>query len=375
MRRNQLFVSHKATKNGDESPHSKFYKIVSMKRIGLLLLCAFCISSLLSQSVCKTLFVGNSYTSVNDLPLMVSKAALSAGDTLVYDSSAPGGYTFSQHVSYGGTTSLIQAGGWDFVVLQEQSQYPAFPIQQVQAEVLPYATQLSDMIRAGNPNGEVMFYMTWGRKNGDADNCASYPPLCTYEGMDSLLYHRYLLMAEQNHAAVSPVGAVWHYLRDNHPEIELYNSDESHPSLAGSYAAAAIFYTVLFKKNPTLITDDLNLSAEVAQTIREAAKTVVFDSLDHWFQYVMTSVSEHDLNNNLHIFPNPCDDYIDIQSPYFQNNSGILTIYNGVGMKVKQLKFSANGTVRISTSDLPAGYYIMELDSNQISQRKPFIKR
>jgi hypothetical protein len=40
-------------------------------------------------------------------------------------------------------------------------------------------------------------------------------------------------MAETNDAIVAPVGAVWNYIRQNHPEIELYNPDESHPSLIG----------------------------------------------------------------------------------------------------------------------------------------------
>lgn len=72
--------------------------------------------------------------------------------------------------------------------------------------------------------------------------------MCTYAGMDSLLHLRYMMMAEDNHAVVSPVGAVWNYIRANFPLIELYSPDESHPSVAGSYAAACCFYTSIFRK-------------------------------------------------------------------------------------------------------------------------------
>lgn len=71
-----------------------------------------------------------------------------------------------------------------------------------------------------------------GKKEGDAGNCPFWPPVCTYSGMDSLLNLRYRMMAEDNDALLSPVGQVWHYIRDNHPEIELYNADMSHPSSA-----------------------------------------------------------------------------------------------------------------------------------------------
>lgn len=344
-----------------------------MKRFFTLLL-AVLINSLFAQDVCKTLFVGNSYTSVNNLPQTVYQLALSAGDTLIYDSSAPGGCTFAQHLNLAATTSRITAGGWDFVVLQEQSQYPSFPIEQVEAEVFPYAAQLSDLIRANNPEGEVVFYMTWGRKNGDAYNCPNYPPLCTYEGMDSLLYHRYLMMAELNNAAVSPVGAVWHYLRDNHPEIELYDPDESHPSKAGTYAAAATFYTILFKKNPTRITDNQTLDADVAQVIREAAETVAFDSLARWYQYVTVNIPQYS-NESVNIFPNPCNSYINIVSPSLQHGTSSIRIYNSIGSVVKQIQVAPYDNVQIPTAELSRGCYFLEISSSDCpAVRKTFIK-
>jgi hypothetical protein len=237
----------------------------------------------IAQEHKRVLFIGNSYTGVNNLPQLTAQVAISAGDTLTYDSNTPGGQTFQGHFGNAQTLSKIQQGDLDFVVLQEQSQLPSFPIGQVQNQVFPYAKKLDSLINVYNLCAESIFYMTWGRKNGDAGNCNALPDLCTYEGMDSLLRLRYTMMAESNNAILSPVGVVWRYLREYHPEIELYQSDESHPSLAGSYAAACSFYATIFRKNPLLITDNSGLSTSVAQTIRAAAKTVVFDSLSQWF--------------------------------------------------------------------------------------------
>ena len=214
---------------------------------------------------------------------MVANVALPLGDVLEFDSNTPGGYTLEGHSTNATSLAKIEAGNWDYVILQEQSQRPAFPINQVQSQVFPYAAQLDELIHDANPCAETMFYMTWGRKNGDDSNCDNYPPLCTYEGMDDLLRERYTIMAEDNQASVSPVGAVWRYIRTNHPEIELYNPDESHPSLAGSYAAACSFYTCIFEKDPSLITSDLGVPAVDAATIRAAAKAMVYDSLSSWF--------------------------------------------------------------------------------------------
>jgi len=131
-----------------------------------------------------------------------------------------------------------------------------------------------------------MFFMTWGRENGDINNCPNWPPVCTYEGMDDLLQERYLIMANDNEASVSPVGAVWRYIRDSEYGIDLYSADGSHPSAIGSYVAGICFYTSLFQKNPTEISwngnEEWNIPESDAELIKEVVKLVVYDDFEAW---------------------------------------------------------------------------------------------
>jgi hypothetical protein len=62
----------------------------------------------------------------------------------------------------------------------------------------------------------------------------------------------------------------------------LYQADESHPSVAGTYAGACCFYTAFFRKDPTLITFNAGLTKEDADIIKNAVKTIVFDNLAEW---------------------------------------------------------------------------------------------
>nr|WP_294937264.1 PKD domain-containing protein [uncultured Flavobacterium sp.] len=251
-----------------------------MRIITLLLLifqCAF------AQQTKKALFIGNSYTYVNDLPFLVASMAQSTGNTLTYDSNTIGGYTLQLHSNNATTLNKIQQGIWDFVVLQEQSQLPSFPISDVQTMVYPYAQSLNSTILQYNPCAETVFYMTWGRENGDTENCAENPDVCTYQGMDNLLRERYMTMANSNQAIVSPAGAVWRSLRTTNPELNLYSGDQSHPSLLGSYAAACAFYTVLYRLDPTLITYNASLSINDATLIKNTVKSVVYNNLPQWY--------------------------------------------------------------------------------------------
>lgn len=253
-----------------------------MKKSLFFIVLLFLFSFQIVAQQTKVLFIGNSYTDVNSLPTLFYNVATSTGDDVFIASNTPGGCTFQLHCTNQSAT-MIQQGGWDYVVLQEQSQLPAFPLSQVQTECFPYATQLNQMIETYNPCGETVFYMTWGRKYGDQDNAQYFPPIGTYEGMDSLLFERYMQMTQDNNAIVSPVGRVWRYIRTNYPGIELYSSDNSHPSLAGSYAAACAMYVAILRKDPTHIVNNCGLDPNTAQIIQNVAKTVVFDNQSTWF--------------------------------------------------------------------------------------------
>jgi hypothetical protein len=250
-----------------------------MKKTLFALLLLPCIAKAQQTDV---LFIGNSYTYVNDLPGLFRNLALSMGDTVNVGSSAPGGYTFQQHSTYAPTLAAINQQPWDLVVLQEQSQRPAFPIGQVQTEVFPFAAQLVDSILAHDSCTQPVFYMTWGRQNGDVDNCASWPPVCTYDGMQALLHDRYVQMAEDNAAFAAPVGSAWKVVRDTHPLINLYASDGSHPSPEGSYLAASVFYCTLFRRTCGTATYNFSLDPDTAAILREIASSTVLNSSEDW---------------------------------------------------------------------------------------------
>lgn len=283
-----------------------------MKKLFLIhLLVLSILFSVNGQELKKVLFIGNSYTGVNNLPLMVSNMAESTGDTLIYDSNTPGGFRFMNHATNAETLRLINAMEWDYVVLQGQSQETSLSLAQMQTEVYPYAASLCNSIRAANECAQPMFYMTWGRKYGDQSNCPTLPWVCTYEGMDDAIRESYLYMSEVNASELSPVGAVWRALRTNHPEIELYSSDNSHPSLAGSYAAACAFYTMIYRKDPATIVWNSTVTQTEANTIKLTAKSIVFDVMSDWDFTINPAEADftQEINENVVSFTNTSNEF------------------------------------------------------------------
>ena len=337
---------------------------MAKQRIFSFVFCIFLFVNVFADGY-KVLFIGNSYTDVNNLPQLIASMAEAGGDTLVFSANLPGGSTFYNHLNNSTTTSLIQQGGWDYVVLQGQSQEPSFPDGQFYSQTYPYAQQLCEMIHQYNPEAEIVFYMTWGRKNGDQSNCPYFPPLCTYEGMDSLLYLRYMTMAEDFDAEVSPVGALWHYLRDHNSDIELYASDESHPSLAGSYAAACSFYSVLFRRNPRENAYNPGIAEDAAEMIKIAASKVVYDSLAKWFVEMPETPGSGIISmeeKHCVIYPNPASEYLGIQSI---NAMTEIRIFSEDGRLVwSKMSINANQE-RIVVAAFTAGLYFIQITDNE----------
>ncbi|MES2760983.1 MAG: T9SS type A sorting domain-containing protein [Bacteroidota bacterium] len=230
----------------------------------------------------KVLFLGNSYTAVNNLPQLIKDIALANGDTLLFDSHCPGGQTFQGHSTDPTSISKINAQAWDRVVLQAQSQEPSFPPSQVNSQTLPYAIKLDSMIQHNNTCTETVFYETWGRKNGDASNCGFYPPLCTYTGMQNRLKISYKLFADTTHSIMAPAGEAWRKSIALNPGLELYSSDQSHPSMEGSYLTACVFYEVLFHKSVLTNTYTAGISTGTVSFLQQIAHDVVNDSLMIW---------------------------------------------------------------------------------------------
>jgi hypothetical protein len=235
-----------------------------------------------AQHTCRILFLGNSYTYVNNLPQLVHDLAWANGDTVIYDSNTPGGYSLSMHFNDAASVAKIYAQPWDYVVLQAQSQEPAIDSAYVASSVFPFAHKLDSLIHDNDSCTQTVFYMTWGRKNGDASYCPQLPVLCTYAGMQGELRRRYLQMAYDNHAIVAPAGLAWREVIAANPAFDLYQADESHPSLHGSYLTACTFYASIFRRSPVGNSFTGSLPLSDAQLLQQKASAIVFDSLAVW---------------------------------------------------------------------------------------------
>ena len=236
----------------------------------------------------RVLFIGNSYTSVNNLPGIFQEIVASAGQRApAIAAVTPGGATLDQQRKLPETLAIIDRGGWDVVVVQGQSLEAAFAEQyaSARASFLAGAVGLYDRIKARSPAATVVLYETWARhgdywKDPKADQTLGRSPA----DMQSRIRKWYAAAAQEistrrgagrtHDVVVAPVGDAWERnYRDPDP-IRLHVSDGSHPNFAGSYLAGLVIYAAVYHPADLAIAWHGALSQSEAARLQQIAMRV-----------------------------------------------------------------------------------------------------
>lgn len=252
---------------------------MSRRLLFCILLLVTCSCSLTTSCIddpdcLRILFIGNSYTFVNDLPGTVARLAKAGGHRVETGMSAPGGWFLSDHANSAETLDQIKSSTWDFVILQEQSQAPAS--EQVRnSQMYPAArTLVGTIMEAG---AAPILFITWAHRDGWPDN-----GMPSYESMQTAINAGYLALGQELNVQMAPVGDAWSETRRQNPQLSLWQEDGSHPSPQGTYLAACVFYAVIYREGPDGLSYTGSLSQEEARVLQRIAGEIVLKRPSSW---------------------------------------------------------------------------------------------
>lgn len=219
----------------------------------------------------RVLFIGNSFTYYNDLPSLFASAANGAGAVVEVDSVTCGSWTLAKFADandeYGAIVEQkLSTEEYDAVVLQEQS---TLPIDNYNS-FLSGASALKDKIDGYQADCSVYMYATWGFPSGLNSKYTTIPD------MEAALRSAYSNAAKEIGASVSSVGEAFTYVYNNYPQINLYNTDQHHPSYEGSYLAACVHAATITGCDPRESTYEDGLDGSVADILQQVAYNIVF---------------------------------------------------------------------------------------------------
>jgi hypothetical protein len=195
-----------------------------------------------SAAPIRVLFIGNSFTYVNNLPELVRglAAGMKAPVEIETEQVTVGGATLRQLWEGRSALDAIRRSKWDYVVLQEQSTLGAAlvnghpVISDPNRLFWPYARRFDQEIR--RQGAKTVLLETWGQR-GEAKN---------FDALASA----YFTIGKELDARVIPAGLVWQRALALRPDLPLYLPDGSHPAPAGSYLAALATVATLVDAAP-----------------------------------------------------------------------------------------------------------------------------
>lgn len=190
----------------------------------------------------RVLLIGNSFIYFHNMPALLEAISKSLpGPRLMTEMIASGGATLKDHWEEESTRAAIRKGGWDYVVLDEQSSLAGLLIVNQQNQIpdpahfWKYAALFDGEIRKAGARTVIL--MTWKDKAA---------PLRSQQALD----YSFVTFAKSHDAIVVPVSLAWQRIRQSEPSVNLYANDDHHPSVEGSYLIACVFYATLARLSP-----------------------------------------------------------------------------------------------------------------------------
>lgn len=197
------------------------------------------------------LFVGNSLTYVNDLPGILQAMADSAGGKkLAVATVAFPNYALEDHWAEGTAVAAIKGGGWEFVIMQQGSSALISSRVSLRQWTGNFATEIRKV------KAQTGLYMVWPQSDRQFD----FQDVIT----------SYTLAASDVDGTLFPVGAAWLAVWKRDPSVALYSADGLHPSIEGSYLAAAVMYAKLYGKSPVGLPARLRLHSGATVSVEKS---------------------------------------------------------------------------------------------------------
>jgi hypothetical protein len=146
---------------------------------------------------------------------------------------------------------------WDVVILQGNSSEPITKKESSRQNFVESATKMAEM--AHNAGAKVVYFMTWAKRDKPEET--------------QKLADAYLSIAQKTGGYVAPVGLAFEKARKAHPEINLYYHDGMHPSMAGTYLAACVFFATLYNQSPVggALPVDTDMTPATAKALQQVA--------------------------------------------------------------------------------------------------------
>ncbi len=210
-----------------------------------------------AKATFEILLMGNSHSSYNNLPGMLTTLIQTGTNESVSSVNAPGFKFLDERLTDGVSEQLLKSRKWTHVVLQAQKYSTS--------GLYNYSTEPSkEWIRKAKQQAAIpIMFPEWPRK-GNFE-----------EGVRIHALHESIVAAEP--ACLAPIGLAWDQVILSNPTLILHNPDGNHSNRNGALLTAYVLYEVISKNKASELPhiDSLGVERSIQEILKNAASEVI----------------------------------------------------------------------------------------------------
>lgn len=312
-----------------------------MKKLFFISFIITCLSGY-SQAPKKILFIGNSITYFNDMPILFQNIANDKGKNVETQMYAPGGTGFVNHHVDNSVYNLLQNNVWDMVVLQPgtgESAGVSWPVN----TTIERGNKMQDSIKKYSPCAKIFLYeIPYG--------VPSETTYGTYFQVQTQIKDSLTKMSDNMHVPLVAAGECARFHYNAQQDLLLHGSyNDVHPNLNGSYLVACAMFCTLFQEPVTGTTSYGGVNQVTAEYFHSIADNIILNNKVQWRINTYNLHSEFSLllNESLVSLTNQSTNYTSLLWDFGDGTTSTDVNpqhnYNSTGTKTITLTVTRNG--------------------------------
>jgi len=241
----------------------------------------------------RVLILGNSLVFFNNLPTVFENVARSAGKNISVSSVTRGSATISDYASnqtvHGAKAyDLLLSQKFDYVIVEPSRRIVPKEYDTTTFDAELAATRVMKQM-AADAGAQLLLYAVWGDQDDIITKYDATNPIAMVKG-DSISYPRkehvkflqvdvaeyFASQVGLSNSAIIKAGYAFENYYDSYPTENLYNADQRHPNLDGTYLAACTFFATIYNQTPVGVS--YTAGSTITSKLQQVAKETVIDS-------------------------------------------------------------------------------------------------
>lgn len=312
-----------------------------MKRLLFFSLSLMFFAGAYASDTTRVLFIGNSFTYANNMPQLLKTLADSAGIKVIIGMHAPGGISVGDtaqgtmaHMNNPVLFALIRSQKWDFAVIQDNqgrfvldsAQFPS------KSKVVQGHLNIMDSLKANHGCAKIILFGGWGWKYG-------LPPYGN-TGIETIkrILVNYQVLNDTMKEVIAPIGEAWIKAINYLPAVNLWDPDDAHPALPGSFLTASVLFSTIFNLPAKNLNYDAGIASVNAYNLRCFADSAVF-GLNFHSRYNLGGIQKISVQKSAGLLSvtGSYNTYAWYKNKAYVGNAATLT-YSGIGEYVALLE-------------------------------------